>query len=86
MSGNPKACRRNALECMQLAQTAQSPEAREDLAELSQTWLGLAGDIESGQALLDLLNDFEEPVRGRLKPYQRRPPIVPTVMAENSTH
>jgi hypothetical protein len=63
MSGNSKECRRNALECTQLAQTAQSPEAREHFAELSQTWLRLAGDIESGQALLDLLNDFEEPER-----------------------
>ena len=61
MSGNPKECRRNALTCMQLAQTAPSPEAREHFAELCQTWLGLAGDIESGQALVDLLNDFEEP-------------------------
>jgi hypothetical protein len=48
---------------MQLAQTAPSSEAREHLAELSQTWLRLAGDIESCQALLDLLNDFEEPER-----------------------
>ena len=45
MSGNPKECRRNALTCMQLAQTAPSPEAREHFAELSQTWLRLAGDI-----------------------------------------
>jgi hypothetical protein len=59
MSGNPKECRRNALECMQLAQTAPSPEAREHFAELSQTWLRLAGEIASGQALIDLLNNFE---------------------------
>ena len=63
MSGNPKECRRNALECAQLAQTALSQEAREQFAELSRTWLRLAGDIESGQALMDLLNVFEEPER-----------------------
>jgi hypothetical protein len=63
MAGNPKECRRNALECMQLAQTAPSPEAREHFAELSQTWLRLAGEIEAGQALVDLLNDFDEPER-----------------------
>ena len=62
MSGNPKECRRNALTCMQLAQTAPSSEAREHFAELSQTWLRLAGEIASGQAL-DLLNDFDEPER-----------------------
>jgi hypothetical protein len=63
MPGNPKECRRHALTCIQLAQTAPSPEAREHFAELSQTWLRLAGDIESGQALVDLLNDFDEPER-----------------------
>ena len=63
MSGNPKECRRNAFTCMQLAQTAPSPEAREHFAELSQTWLRLAGDIETGQTLVDLLNDFDEPER-----------------------
>jgi hypothetical protein len=63
MPGNPKECRRHALTCMQLAQTAPSPEAREHFAELSQTWLRPAGDIESGQALVDLLNDFDEPER-----------------------
>ena len=63
MSGNPKECRRNAFTCMQLAQTAPSPGAREHFAELSQTWLRLAGDIETGQTLVDLLNDFDEPER-----------------------
>jgi ubiquinone biosynthesis protein UbiJ len=64
MSGNPKECRRNALSCMQLAQTAPSPEAREHFADLARTWLRLAGDIESGQALVDLLDDLEpEPER-----------------------
>jgi ubiquinone biosynthesis protein UbiJ len=48
---------------MQLAQTAPSSEAREHFAELSQTWLRLAGDIETGQTLVDLLNDFDEPER-----------------------
>jgi hypothetical protein len=63
MAGNPKECRRNALECYQLAQTAQSPEAREHFAKLSQTWLRLAGEIETGQGLVDLLNDLAEPER-----------------------
>jgi hypothetical protein len=29
------------------------------LADLARTWLRLAGDLESAQALTDLLNDFE---------------------------
>jgi hypothetical protein len=63
MSGNPKECRRNAFECVQLAQTAPTPEEREHFAELSRSWLSLAGNIESGQALLDLLNAIEKPER-----------------------
>ena len=63
MSGNPKECRRNALESMQLAQTAPTPEAREHFAELSQSGWRLADNIEAGQALLDLLNAIEEPER-----------------------
>ena len=63
MAANPKECRRNALACNLQAQTAQSPEAREHFAKLSQTWLRLAGDIETGQRLVDLLNDLAEPER-----------------------
>jgi hypothetical protein len=63
MAGNPRECRRNSLSCMPLAQTAASSEAREYFAELTQTWLRLAGDTESDPALLDLLNDFDEPQR-----------------------
>jgi hypothetical protein len=48
---------------MQLAQTAPTPEAREHFAELSRSWLSLAGNIESGQGLLDLLNAIEKPER-----------------------
>ena len=63
MAGNPRECRRNALSCMQLAETAQSLEAREYFDELTQTWLRLADDVESGQVLVDLLSDFDEPER-----------------------
>jgi len=49
---------------MQISQTATSPEAREHFANLARTWLRLAGDLESSQALIDLLDDFEpEPKR-----------------------
>ena len=59
MAGNPKECRRNALKCMQLAQTAPSPEA---------------GDIESRQALVDLLNDLERSQKGgRVNPARGAP-------------
>ena len=54
---------KNAAGMRLRACTAPSPEAREHFAELSQTWLRLAGEIASGQALVDLLNDFDEPER-----------------------
>jgi hypothetical protein len=64
MSGNPRECRRNALACMQLSQTSTSPKAREHFAHLARTWLRLAGDLESSQTLVELLDDFElEPER-----------------------
>jgi hypothetical protein len=59
MPGNPKECRRHALACMQISQASASPGAREHFADLARTWLRLAGDLESAQALTDLLNDFE---------------------------
>jgi ubiquinone biosynthesis protein UbiJ len=56
MLDNPPECRRNALACVQ---ASPSPEAKEHFAELARTWLRLAGDLKSGQALVDLLDDFE---------------------------
>jgi hypothetical protein len=50
-------CRRNALECKQLSETASSPETKKHFVELSQTWLRLAGEVELGQTLVDLLNE-----------------------------
>ena len=62
MPGNPKECRRHALTCMQLAQTAPYPEARQPFADLPN--VAEAGRRhKSGQALVDLLSDFDEPER-----------------------
>jgi hypothetical protein len=63
MTGNPKECRRNALDCMQLAQMAPSPKDRDHSAELSRTWLRLASELEAGQGLVDILNDLAEQER-----------------------
>jgi hypothetical protein len=43
---------------MQISDASASPEAREHFADLARTWLRLAGDLESGQALIDLLDDL----------------------------
>ena len=59
MPGSPKECRSHALACMQISQVSASPDAREHFAGLARTWLRLAGDLESGEALIDLLDDLE---------------------------
>jgi hypothetical protein len=60
MPGSPKECRRRALACMQISQASAAPDARGHFADLARTWLRLAGDLEGGQALIDLLNDLEQ--------------------------
>jgi hypothetical protein len=59
MLADPRGYRRNALSCMQLSETARSHETRDHFARLARTWLRLAGDQETSQALIDLLDDFE---------------------------
>jgi hypothetical protein len=64
MPGDPKECRQHALNCVRLAQTAASPQAREQFASLANTWLRLAADLEKTLALLDALDDdAEQPIR-----------------------
>jgi ubiquinone biosynthesis protein UbiJ len=65
MPGDPKECRRHALSCMQISQSSASSEATEHFADLARTWLRLAGDLESGQALIDLLNEIEPDLERR---------------------
>jgi hypothetical protein len=48
---DPQECRRQALACVRLAQTSNTPEARQHYANLAKTWLTLAGDVE-GAGLL----------------------------------
>jgi len=63
MPGNPKECRQHALNCVQLAKTAASPQAREEFANLGRTWIRLADDLERTLAFLDVLEDETEPER-----------------------
>jgi ubiquinone biosynthesis protein UbiJ len=50
---------------MQISQSSASSEATEHFADLARTWLRLAGDLESGQALIDLLNEIEPDLERR---------------------
>jgi hypothetical protein len=62
MPGDPKECRRHALTCARLAQTATSPQAREELARLASTWIKLAEDLERTLALIEEIDDEEAPL------------------------
>jgi len=44
---DPQECRRQALACVRLAQTSNTPEARLHYANLAKTWLTLAGDLDA---------------------------------------
>jgi hypothetical protein len=63
MPGDPKECRRHALTCARLAQTAGTPESREHFAKLARTWIRLADDLEQSQAFLAALDDDTEPIK-----------------------
>ena len=46
-------CRQHALDCVRMAQTATSPEARKIWSDLARTWLRFATDLEANEGLLD---------------------------------
>ena len=55
MPGNPKECRKHALNCQRLAETATNEHDRQQLRALADTWLALAAELESMGSLLDTL-------------------------------
>ena len=63
MPGDPRECRQHALKCVRLAQTSPSPSKRAQFANLAQTWIRLADDLERSLALIDALEDETEPQR-----------------------
>jgi hypothetical protein len=63
MLGDPKECRQHALECVRLAQTSPSPQAREEFANLARTWIQLADDFERTQTFIDAVDDEAESIR-----------------------
>jgi hypothetical protein len=59
MPGDPNECRRHALNCLQLAETALTPEAREHFYKLAETWTNLAAELESTQSFLKTMVELE---------------------------
>ena len=62
MPGDPKECRQHALNCVRLAQTATTPQSREQFANLAQTWVRLAEDLERAQCFLNASDEETEPI------------------------
>jgi hypothetical protein len=50
---DPSECRQHALDCVRLAQTATTPEARKIWSDLAKTWLMFASDLEANERLSD---------------------------------
>jgi hypothetical protein len=50
---DPGECGQHALDCVRLAQTATTPEARKIWSDLAKTWLRFASDLEANECLLD---------------------------------
>jgi hypothetical protein len=63
MPGDPKECRQHALNCVRLAQTSSSQQARDQFANLARTWIRLADEMESTDAFLTALDDEIEPIK-----------------------
>jgi hypothetical protein len=59
MPGDPKECREHARCCVEHAKFATTPEAREQFLALEQSWLRLAGDLESAKAFIDALEEMD---------------------------
>jgi hypothetical protein len=59
MPGDPKECRLHALKCAEIARTSPDSRTQEQFAQLAQTWLKLASDLEQSQAILDAWGDPE---------------------------
>jgi hypothetical protein len=52
MPGNPKECRENAKQCLELASGARTQAGRERFEGLAQRWIALANDYEVANLLL----------------------------------
>jgi hypothetical protein len=59
MPGDPNECRLNAICHLRLADGASDAEARASFAVLAETWTRLAAELESEQALLNILSELE---------------------------
>ena len=57
---DPGECREHALDCVRLAQTATTLEARKIWSDLAKTWLRFASDLEANEGVL---NEWGKPTK-----------------------
>jgi hypothetical protein len=75
MSGNPHECRLNAARCSELAKTAATPELRRSFITLANLWKELAAELESDQAFLNAMSEFEFSPQA-CEPYEVLPSVL----------
>jgi len=61
MTGDPKECRQQALNCVLEAKAARTAQGRDRFVDLARSWIRLAEELERMQALLAEVDDFYEP-------------------------
>jgi len=67
MPDDPNRCREQARLCGELARHATSKEVRDHFTLLEQSWLRLAAEIESGEKLLDLIDEISRDLAPHLE-------------------
>lgn len=73
MPGNPIECRLHGLRCVQLAESAATPESRREFLDLAETWKGLAAELESDQVFLQAMSELESSLHQPMEPYEDLP-------------
>ena len=58
MLGDPAKCRLYAARYLNLSKRARDPARRQRLASLARTWIKLAAELKSDQALLNALSEI----------------------------
>jgi hypothetical protein len=59
MPGDPKECRKHALNCTLLAKQASTEASKQTFLSLSKSWTRLAAELQDAGALLKALSEIE---------------------------
>jgi hypothetical protein len=59
MPGDPKECRKHALNCMLLAKQASTEESKQTFLRLSKSWTRLAAELQDAETFLKTISEIE---------------------------